>query len=285
MQSPRHWYIVKKIARNLGYELFKQDGSKFFASSYDEDRSPVLSFCISHKNRVDHIKATLPKNLDDNRTQSDKIEFVLADFQEDDQVTDWVAKELITDIQSGYLKYYRIPMKGWSSPIAKNTAHWLANGELLTNLDADNFTGVEGGKFVIDQYQKESNELMLWQFSRVRRDGSFGRITLTRAMFDQLGGYDEQLGEMGFQDNDLMNRAMAMGIKRIEINDRRFNKAIKHQKYRPKQISFRDLNRENAALSKRNVSEGKLVANEGVYGIRSLIMQMSKEGIMSPKLV
>lgn len=281
MKSPKDWYIVKRLARKLGIDLVKQDSSAFFPSSFKRSDQKTLSFCITHKNRVAHIQKTLPRNLEDNRVDAKEIEFVLVDFDEDEKLASWIAANFLSEIESGYLKYYKAPLKKWSSPVAKNTAHKLASGNLLTNLDCDNYTGKRGGAFVINTYEQEMNEMMFWQFSRVRRDGSFGRITLTHQMFFKLGGYDESLGEMGFQDNDLMNRAMALGVKRTEVNSRKYNKAIKHAKYRPMKGTFKDLNHENAARSKKNLAEGKLIANEGKFGVQEGITRMQADGSFS----
>ena len=153
---------------------------------------------------------------------------------------------------------------------------------ILTNLDCDNFTGWEGGRFVLEQYYKEESNLMLWQFSRVRRDGSYGRMSFYQQAFEDLGGYDEGLMEMGFQDNDLMLRALKMGVKRIERNDKLYNKAIKHEKYKPAHMSFRSMERWNKARSKMNIKQQKLTANNGSYGLREGILFMNKEGAMEP---
>lgn len=278
MKSPKDWYVVKRLARKLGVDLVKQDSSAFFPSSFKRSQHKTLSFCITHKNRVSHIQKTLAKNLEDNRTDAKEIEFVLVDFDENEKLASWVAENFASEIESGYLKYFKAPLKKWSSPIAKNTSHRMGGGVLLTNLDCDNYTGKRGGAFVIKAYEQEINEMMFWQFSRVRRDGSFGRITLTRDMFYKMGGYDESLGEMGFQDNDLMNRAMALGVKRTEVNTRKYNRAIKHAKYKPVQGTFKTLNHENAARSKKNLAEGKLIANAGKLGVQEGIKRMQPDG-------
>ena len=246
------------------------------------DQSMKLSFCITHKNRFESLQKTLFQNLEDNQENRSDIEFILMDFHESEEVVDWVKENFHKEIQQGYLKYFRAKMEGWSAPLAKNTAHYVAMGDILTNLDCDNFTGLEGGKFVLEQYCKEESNLMLWQFSRVRRDGSYGRMSFYQQAFEDLGGYDEGLMEMGFQDNDLMLRALKMGVKRIERNDKLYNKALKHEKYKPAHMSFRRMERWNKARSKANIKEQKLRANNGSFGLREGIMFMNKEGQMEP---
>ena len=246
------------------------------------DQSPKLSFCITHKDRFEYLQKTLLQNLKDNEEDRLNIEFILMDFHESDEVMHWIREIFPKEIGQGYLKYFRAKIQGWSAPLAKNTAHYVASGSILTNLDCDNFTGREGGRFVLEQYYKEESNLMLWQFSRVRRDGSYGRMSFYQQAFEDLGGYDEGLMEMGFQDNDLMLRALKMGVKRIERNDKLYNKAIKHEKYKPAQMSFRSMERWNKARSKMNIKQQKLTANNGSYGLREGILFMNKEGAMEP---
>ncbi len=246
------------------------------------DQRPKLSFCITHKDRFEYLQKTLLQNLKDNEEDRLNIEFILMDFHESDEVMHWIREIFPKEIGQGYLKYFRAKIQGWSAPLAKNTAHYVASGSILTNLDCDNFTGREGGRFVLEQYYKEESNLMLWQFSRVRRDGSYGRMSFYQQAFEDLGGYDEGLMEMGFQDNDLMLRALKMGVKRIERNDKLYNKAIKHEKYKPAQMSFRSMERWNKARSKMNIKQQKLTANNGSYGLREGILFMNKEGAMEP---
>ena len=246
------------------------------------DQSPKLSFCITHKDRFEYLQETLFQNLKDNEEDQLDIEFILMDFHESDEVMHWIKETFPKEIGQGYLKYFRAKMQGWSAPLAKNTAHYVASGTILTNLDCDNFTGREGGRFVLEQYYKEESNLMLWQFSRVRRDGSYGRMSFYQQAFEDLGGYDEGLMEMGFQDNDLMLRALKMGVKRIERNDKSYNKAIKHEKYKPAHMSFGSMERWNKARSKMNIKQQKLSANNGSYGLREGILFMNKEGAMEP---
>ena len=246
------------------------------------DQSPKLSFCITHKDRFEYLQKTLFQNLKDNEEDRLNIEFILMDFHESDEVMHWIREIFPKEIGQGYLKYFKAKIQGWSAPLAKNTAHYVASGIILTNLDCDNFTGRKGGRFVLEQYYKEESNLMLWQFSRVRRDGSYGRMSFYQQAFEDLGGYDEGLMEMGFQDNDLMLRALKMGVKRIECNEKSYNKAIKHEKYKPAQMSFRSMERWNKARSKMNIKQQKLSANNGSYGLREGILFMNKEGAMEP---
>ncbi|WP_420317654.1 glycosyltransferase family A protein [Ekhidna sp.] len=255
---------------------------KKFRKSIDFDPGKkLLSFCITHQNRFEYLKETLSKNLDDNRSLSEKIEFVLVDFSLDENIRDWIASNFIEDIKIGYLKFFQTDtLKKWSASIAKNTSHMLADGSILTNLDCDNFVGKNGAEFVIDQFKNSDKELIFWQYSGVKYGGSFGRISISSKVFKEIGGYDESLLEMGWQDNDLIRRAKAVGLKLLKKNDEKFNQAVKHEKYKPKNMSFEKMNKLNERQAKRNIRKGLLVANNGSYGISERLLKMDSTGEM-----
>ena len=52
-----------------------------------------------------------------------------------------------------------------------------------------------------------------------------------------------------------MLRALKMGVKRIECNDKLYSRAIKHEKYKPLQMSFRRMEYWNKARSKANIKK------------------------------
>ena len=105
---------------------------------------PKLSFCITCMNRLNQIKETLPQNLRDNILFNEKIEFIVVDFATPG-LQQWIKSEFEEELRSGYLKYYYTEeLRYWHASIAKNTAHLLANNDILVNLDCDNYTGYNG---------------------------------------------------------------------------------------------------------------------------------------------
>lgn len=124
---------------------------------------PKLSFCITCMNRLNQIKETLPQNLRDNILFNEKIEFIVVDFATPG-LQQWIKSEFEEELRSGYLKYYYTEeLRYWHASIAKNTAHLLANNDILVNLDCDNYTGYNGGWFVICQFLKYGMNLVLHQ--------------------------------------------------------------------------------------------------------------------------
>lgn len=232
----------------------------------DPEVNRKVSFCITHKNRFEQLNQTLETNLKDNLGLRNSVEFILMDFNEDEQIKTWVLDNFQSYLADGYLKYFYSPdLTKFRAPAAKNASHAMAQGAILVNLDCDNYTGVDGAQFVIDNFEKAEHNIVLWQFSKVRRDGSFGRISVTRDVFNEIGGYDENLLEMGYQDNDLMERAMALGTKQVKRPEKAFNKAIPNEKFQPKNMSYEKMRDTNKATSKRNIKAKLLKANQGKY--------------------
>lgn len=223
-----------------------------------------LSFCISHKNRFDFLRQTLERNLLDNQENQNEVEFVVVDFGSNDDVGSWIKSNFQSELDKDYLKFWQVEgMDEWHASKAKNTTHLLASGSVLVNLDCDNFTGRAGGKRIIDAFLHATNELIYWQYSGKKLDGSYGRIALTKPSFLNLGGYDESFLPMGFQDGDLIARAVKSGLQLVKDRSKAYNQAIRHEKFKPASISWKRMNEHNERLSAINIRNNEIVANQG----------------------
>lgn len=245
-----------------------------------ESPRPSLSFCITCKNRLAQIKQTLRQNLEDNRYGRDKIEFVLVDFGSTDGLQEWLEKNFLEDIESGYLNcFYTDELPYWHASIAKNTAHFWAKNDIVVNLDCDNFTGPKGGKFIIDKMIKYGqHHTFIHQFSNEVGDGSFGRIAVSRKNFFMMGGYDESLGPYGCEDVNLLQRLWLKGYAYIHLPDKRYCKAIPNTKTEgisnvDTDLEWWQLIQKSRRKSLENITSGKLLANKnkGHVGIISNI--------------
>lgn len=228
----------------------------------------TLSFCITCKNRFHQIKHTLPKNLKDNKKDKDIIEFVLVDFGSTDGLQEWIIDNFMNEIDEGFLSYYYTEeLTYWHTSIAKNTAHILANNLIVVNLDCDNFTGKDGGLFVIDNMIKYGwDRTILHQFGNEYNDGTYGRISLSKANFLKLGGYDESFEPASYQDTDLLIRAQLMKLKYIHLLDMEYSKAIQntHEELTintNSNLSWEEMDQYNYQLSLENITAGRLKAN------------------------
>lgn len=227
------------------------------------------------KNRFYQIRKTLPKNLKDNYRHKSIIEFVLVDFDSSDGLRTWILTNFKKELNQNYLKFFHTKeLAHWHMSIAKNTAHLYASGEILVNLDCDNYTGRNGGYFLLNCFNKYAYPIVIHQFSGQLHDGSFGRISARRGDFHKIGGYDESFGPMAYQDIDLLHRiilncnARYLGIKNSNFNRALANTKELGTKYCITKLNHIELHKHNMKISKQNISKGKFVANKGDFGIR-----------------
>ncbi|PIB35716.1 hypothetical protein BFP72_10080 [Reichenbachiella sp. 5M10] len=259
----------------------------FFKKKKALDKSPLLkdpeikrkvSFCISHKNRFEQLSKTLEVNLKDNLDLRDQIEFILTDFNDDETIKNWIFDNFKSYLEDGYLKYFHSPdMPKFHMSAAKNACHNMGQGAILVSLDCDNYTGKNGGQFVLDNFESHAQNIVLWQFSKIKRDGSHGRISVTRDVYHQLGGYNESFHEMGYQDDDFMKRAMALGAKQVKRKDPDYNKTIPNDKYEPVNMSYEKMRDANKAVSNKNIKAKQLHANQGKYLVNNFY-QLNTQG-------
>lgn len=237
-----------------------------------------LSFCITCKNRIWQLCETLPKNLEDNKKLKSTIEFILVDFDSTDGLSSWIKKEFKRELQEGYLRYYFTKnLRDWHASKAKNTSHLWSTGKFVVNLDCDNYTGINGGEFVLDTFAKHKAPIVLHQFSGDWEDGSFGRISLSKEIFLSIGGYDEAFEPMGWQDIDLMARLWTIGVEYLCIEDPKYNRAVKNTKiqsiaFSNSRKSYREMNTTNRKRSFENIMKSMSpVRNSGIFGIRDKV--------------
>jgi len=225
-----------------------------------------LSFCITCMNRLHQISQTLLTNLKHNNNQS--VEFILVDFNSSDGLKEYILdnNEFKRYLDTKQLKYNIIDrLKFWHASIAKNTAHNLATGKIVVNLDCDNYIGENGGDFIINIFKENNYNIILSQSKNIYGSGTFGRISLLKNNFIKLGGYDESFYPMGYQDTDLINRAVKYNLKLIHIDKN--NKAIKNTKQDSikncnTNISYNKMEMFNKLKSNINIENNELTVNK-----------------------
>ena len=117
----------------------------------------MISLCTVCMNRLHHIKKTLPQNIEDNAAYPD-LEFILLDYNSTDGLEEWVKNNMQEYIISGRLKYYKT-----SEPVffdrshSRNLMFKLAAGDILCNIDADNYTGLAFADYVNEMFYQKKN--------------------------------------------------------------------------------------------------------------------------------
>jgi Sulfotransferase domain len=113
---------------------------------------------------------------------------------------------------------------------AKNLAHRLGileGGEILVNLDADNFAGVDFESFARERFTDP--QIFLWtrMIKGAMTRGLGGRIVVPQKAFWKAGGYDEKYSEWSPDDKDFHLRLKTLGYKPVEI-EREFLMGVTH---------------------------------------------------------
>lgn len=185
-----------------------------------------ISFCTVCMNRLSFLKETLPKNIEDN-LEYGNLEFIVLNYNSADEIDEWINTEMSQYIQQGILKYIKTTEpKYFLRSHSKNVVSRQASGDIICNVDADNFIGKGFAEFINESFSKDQN-IYLFVDENTERD-CCGRICLTKDDFTTLRGYDEDLKGYGFEDFDLRNRLELLGRKVVRIPKEKFLNAITH---------------------------------------------------------
>ncbi len=180
-------------------------------------------------NRVQHLQQTLPINILSNQDY-ENCEFVVLDYNSSDKVEEYIKEELYDYIQNKKLVYYKtIEPSYFKRSHSRNLAFKLAKGDLVCNLDADNYTGQGFATYLNSIFNIHKDFFltgMMFNNSEFSKD-VLGRVCLTKNKFNELKGYDERMEGYGFEDIDLYSRLELAGLKRKAI-DRKYLTSIKH---------------------------------------------------------
>lgn len=166
------------------------------------------SFCTTCHNRLWQLKQTLGHNLSYMKVNESEL-CILA--YNDSEVEPYLLNNYSEYILDGRLRIIThhdnyIPMDGsdFACGYVKNLSHAMGNGEVLFNLDADNFICNWYDYILNLQY----GDLLIHQgFSD---DGRNGRIAIHSALFKQVGGYRD-VGRR--DDGDFITRCIQNGLR------------------------------------------------------------------------
>jgi cellulose synthase/poly-beta-1,6-N-acetylglucosamine synthase-like glycosyltransferase len=160
-----------------------------------------ISFCTTCKNRAYDLKETYLKNIEDNSYYKN-CEFILINYNSEDDLDKWVKKNLKKYIKNGKVKYYKNnTLKKFMMGHAKNCSHKFATGDILVNLDADNLTGKGFAKYVNDIFNKYRKVIVVTNTS----NGANGRVCVRKEDFYSVNGYDERF-DYGWDEADFVWR-------------------------------------------------------------------------------
>jgi glycosyltransferase involved in cell wall biosynthesis len=200
-----------------------------------------VSYCTTCFNRFWQLRQVVKHNL--SVINSDQnAEWIVVDFggRDSAEIEAWLAENCPKSLANGTLKYYKRTAAQpfvWNVAVAKNVAHRFATGDILVNLDGDNFLQKSDPAVVRQLFTQHGdtvlhqtwNNILIYNTMRSLNKnkhitytpflehytGSYGRISISRDSFMRLGGYDEEMTFMGYQDTDLLARSVLSGLHYI----------------------------------------------------------------------
>lgn len=243
-----------------------------------------ISFCTVSMNRLHHIKETLPKNISDN-IGGVNIEFVILDYNSSDGLGEWMKENMGAWIGNGLVAYYRTQdREDFDRAHSRNMAFRLSKGDIICNIDADNFTGRDFAAYLKREFSDNSNMFLCAGdvHGKDANSNVLGRISMLRRDFILTEGFDELMRNYGFEDQDLINRLERAGRTKRIITEPLFLRSINHKvderienEYLYKNLRFLFVNYINPSVSEllfllKNGSfvQGRLVNNHTINADR-----------------
>jgi len=238
-----------------------------------------ISICIPCMNRLKEAKVTIPKNIEDNSDYSN-LEFVLLDYNSKDGLEDWVKSEMMEFIDSGLLVYYRTEEPEYFCPQhSRNVVMLLGSGDIVNMVDANKFT-TEGFATYINRVANQISSPAIFARAAGGNFRLFGRIGFFKKDFIDLGGYNEQLSGYGWQDRDLLYRAMKSGFTLGWYKNYIMRYPSKHGSgyFHPRNRKILFTHDINCLISYINLLLGKYIANDGMeWGKAQLVKNFTEE--------
>lgn len=174
-----------------------------------------ISYCTNCSGRLWQLQQTIDHNL--SYTKVNEVELCILGYN-DESVEKWLRLNYSEYINDGRLKvkthfdnYKPVDGSDYACGYAKALAHEMASGEILFNLDADNFID-DAHDYLLNL---KINEVLKYH---ILPDGSSGRIGLYRKVYDKVGGY---LDKGRLDDTDLISRCLSKGCKMKYIQCKR----------------------------------------------------------------
>ena len=190
-----------------------------------------ISFCTVVMNRLHHLQETLPANMKMN-SDYPRLEFVVLDYNSSDHVGEWLQRAMAEPLREGRLRYYRTDdPPHFDRAHSRNMAMRLASGEIVVNIDADNFAG-EGFAWYLDAIFRKDRKIFssmdVFDHELSAEKDIFGRIAMNKNDFESVSGFDECMHGYGFEDFDIIQRLKMNHGVLVPLDDPNFFKSIQH---------------------------------------------------------
>lgn len=220
-------------------------------------------------NRHRQLQETFTENCRMIAACKGRVEWVIVNIRRSGKDDDaWTASDrLIREdgkelIRKGWLVYRTATMSAYHQSICKNLAARPATGDFLINLDIDNRISIRDTVRLLST--PDLKNVLYHGWDGAWGTGTSGMIGVHRDIFAQIGGYNEELLPYGYDEYDLMNRALASSpsMQVIRFCSRQAavpNTAAERSQHLDTAYSLHECNLANREVSKTNVTAGRLV--------------------------
>jgi len=221
--------------------------------------------------RLFHLKDTLPSNIED--TADIDREFIILNYNSKDNMNEWLWNHFQKEIKSGLIKLYHTKdPKYFNFSHSKNIAAKQADGDIIINIDADNFI-VEGfSEWIIELFSKDPNTICRPDSKNLKNGyGVGGKVAITKWNLLKLKGYDEGMKGWGFDDIDLVRRAteyFGLTYKPIELE---FLDLIEHSN----SLRFENYEKDVLDVKAKKITASQIV---GFHNITAKKFRMMYDG-------
>jgi len=266
---------------------FHQRDFNFWDGKFDKPvkNTYKISLCIPCMNRKNEAKVAIQKNIESN-ADYEKFEIVLLDYNSTDGLENLVRTEMMNYINSGFLVYYRTEEpQYWCPQHSRNVVMKLGSGDIINMVDANKFT-TEGFATHINSVANQIGWPAVFAKAMGKRSSKsyfrlFGRIGFFKEDFMYLGGYDEQLSGYGWQDRDLLYRAMMSGYTLGWYQKFLWRMKSTHSSkyFHPRNENILVTHDINCLISYSNLFANRYIANIGKHWGRAKVIKNFNEEI------
>lgn len=237
--------------------------------------------------RTYDLKKTLIKNIMDN-VDYPNIEFLVVNYNSNDDLDEWMKRYVSPWIEDGVVNYFKTTdPEFYEMGHSRNLCYKLATGDIVNNVDADNFTGC-GFATMINKLAELCPKKGV--FAKGKRS-MHGRLGLYRdECIRNYGGYDEDLTGYGYDDHWLLIRAMEQGCKLMWWGDekptlgRSYSDRIKTPRSvvgnNMREKSWKKTENANKDIAHAKFDKGDFIANRNRdWGAATVFKNFSKDSI------
>jgi hypothetical protein len=239
---------------------------------------PDISYTSPLMNRHSQLSATIDENLRCIAAFKGRVEWVILNLRKAGVDTEeWTASDLMirtkgADLMSrGWLTYVTGTLDSYHQCVCKNLVKGAAHGRFLINLDIDNRISIKDTAQLLTM---DLDHILYHGFDGKWGTGSSGMFGLPRALYRELGGYNEDFLPYGYDEMDLMNRASVASKFPIHRFSSRQTAIQNTDSDRAAHLadtrSLQEQNVANRELSQANIAAGRLVCSPRISQYVSL---------------